>query len=174
MEIKGVGAVVKELRALGGNIEKMIDAETKAAAFSIEKDAKIYAPKNFGKLAQSISHAKIKESNYKITVNETYGAYLEFGTGSTKVKVPPEFEETARSFMGKKTGTFADFIKAMTLYFEAKGYDTKYVWIACINQLNEGMNPRPFLYPAWVKGKKEYVENLKKVLSKVTRKVESV
>lgn len=173
MEIKGIGSVVKELRALGGNIEKMIDAETKAAAFSIEKDAKIYAPKNFGKLAQSISHAKIKESNYKITVNENYGAYMEFGTGA-KVQVPDEFKDIANSFRNQKGGTFKEGLEAIKAWCRAKGIDEKAAYPIFAKILGAGVNPRPFLYPAWIKGKKEYVDNLKKVLSKVTRKVESV
>ena len=170
MEVKGINETIKELRKFGKDAEKLIDAETEAIAFQIENDAKVLAPKNFGKLAQSISNAKVKMSNYKVTVNEKYGAYIEFGTGA-KVKVPSGFEEMANSFKGKKSGTFAEFLEAMTIYFKAKGYDTKYVWIACINKINNGMNPQPFLYPAYIKGKKDYLNNLTKLVKSFNKKI---
>lgn len=165
MKIKGVNSVIAELRAKSKDIDVLIDAETEAIAIQIENDAKQRAPKNLGDLARSISHEKVSDSNYKVTVNEIYGVYMEFGTGA-KVSVPPEFAEMASTFKGQKNGTFADFIKSMTLYFEQKGYDTKNVWIACINILNNGINPQPFLYPAWQKGKKDYLTNLKRLLNK--------
>jgi len=168
--VNGISETIAELRKFGSDVEKMINAETEAAAIQIELDAKRLAPKNFGKLAQSISHDKINSSNYKVTVNEFYGAYIEFGTGAL-VKVPPGFEEMANSFKGQKSGSFKDFIAAMTIWFNAKGYDTKNVWIACINKLNNGSEARPFLYPAWVKGKKDYESNLKKMLTHLNRKI---
>jgi len=172
MEIKGIGEVVKELRSIGGQIEKLIDAETKAAAFNIEKDAKILAPKNFGKLAQSISHVKIKESNYKITVNENYGGYMEFGTGA-KVVVPDEFKDIANSFRNQKGGTFEQGLEAIKVWCRAKGIDEKAAYPIFAKILGAGVNPQPFLYPAWIKGKKEYLETLKKVLNKYGQTVSS-
>jgi len=172
MEIKGIGEVVKELRSIGGQIEKLIDAETKAAAFNIEKDAKILAPKNFGKLAQSISHVKIKESNYKITVNENYGGYMEFGTGA-KVVVPDEFKDIANSFRNQKGGTFEQGLEAIKVWCRAKGIDEKAAYPIFAKILGAGINPKPFLYPAWIKGKKEYLETLKKVLNKYGQTVSS-
>lgn len=168
--VKGVSSVIAELQKFGKNIDKIIDLQTEGIAFQIATDAKNLAPRNFGKLYQSISFSKPKPLQRKVTVNEKYGAYMEFGTGAL-VKVPPEFDTMAKSFMGKKGGTFAQFIEAMTIYFKAKGYDTKYVWIACVNKLNNGMNPQPFLYPAWVKGKKDYLDNLKKLLLKMNKKI---
>jgi len=165
MEIKGIGEVVKELRSIGGQIEKLIDMETEAAAFKIEKDAKIYAPKNFGKLAQSISHERIKISNYKITVNENYGAFMEFGTGA-KVVVPDEFKDIANSFRNQKGGTFEEGLEAIKVWCRAKGIDEKAAYPIFAKILGAGINPQPFLYPAWIKGKKEYLETLKKVLNK--------
>lgn len=167
---KGINETIAKLRASGKDIEKQINAETEAIAFQIEGDAKKLAPKNFGKLAQSISNKKVKSALYKVTVNELYGAYFEFGTGA-KVRVPQGFEEIANSFRGKKTGTFQQFLESMTVWFKSKGYDTKYVWIACINKINDGMNPRPFLYPAWIKGKKDYLENLEKILKRLNKKI---
>ena len=165
LRVKGASEVIKELRKYGKDIEKEIDAETEAIAFQIEADAKQRAPKNFGKLAQSISKSKVSESNYKVTVNEDYGGYMEFGTG-VKVNVPMEFKDLAASFKNNKKGTFKQALESIKLWCRAKGIDEKAAYPILAKILGAGVNPQPFLYPAWVKGKKDYLNNLNKLLKK--------
>lgn len=167
--IKGVNEVIKELRAIGKDMEKLIDAETNDIAKQIEGDAKKLAPKNFGKLAQSISSEKVKESQYKISTQEFYAGYMEFGTG-TKVNIPAEFKDMAASFKGKK-GSYKEGLAAITAWCKAKGIDEKFAWVIFAKILGAGVNPQPFLYPAWIKGKKDYLDNLKKLLSKYNKKI---
>ena len=170
MEIKGVSSVISELRKFGKDVEKMIDAETEAIAFQIESDAKKLAPKNFGKLAQSISHSKPEPMQRKVTVNELYGAYMEFGTGS-KVNVPAEFSQMAASFKGKKQGTFKQGLEAIKVWCRAKGIDEKAAYPIFAKILGAGVNPQPFLYPSWIKGKKDYQNNLEKLLKRLNKKI---
>ena len=165
LRVKGASEVIKELRKYGKDIEKEIDAETEAIAFQIEADAKQRSPKNFGKLAQSISKSKVSESNYKVTVNEDYGGYMEFGTG-VKVNVPMEFKDLAASFKNNKKGTFKQALESIKLWCRAKGIDEKAAYPILAKILGSGVNPQPFLYPAWVKGKKDYLKNLNKLLNK--------
>jgi hypothetical protein len=167
---KGVQGVISDLQKFGKDAEKMIDAETEAIAFQIEGDAKKLAPKNFGKLAQSISHSKPKPLQRKVTVNELYGAYMEFGTG-TKVNVPAEFKEMANSFKGAKQGTFKQGLEAIKVWCRAKGIDEKFAHPIFAKILGAGVNPQPFLYPSWIKGKKDYVKNLEKLLSRMNKKI---
>lgn len=168
--IKGVDQVIRELRSYGKDMEKLIDAETNDVALQIEADAKRLAPKNFGKLAQSISKEKIKESQYKISTQEMYAGYMEFGTG-TKVSIPAEFKDIAATFKGNKTGTYQQGLESIKLWCKAKGIDEKYAWVIFATILGAGVNPQPFLYPAWIKGKKDYLDNLKKLLSKYNKKI---
>src|SRR6478736_5517046 len=147
--VKGVSKTIAELRSFGKDIEKKINAETEATAFEIEELAKKLAPKNFGKLAQSISKEKIKISNYKVTVNEFYGAFMEFGTG-TKVNVPAEFADMAKSFKGIKRGTFEQGLEAIKVWCRAKGIPEEAAYPIFAKILGAGINPQPFLYPAWV------------------------
>jgi len=170
MEIKGLSGVVSELRAFGKDMEKRINAETEAIAFQIEEDAKKLAPKNFGKLAQSISHSKVKESHYKVTVNELYGAYMEFGTG-TKVNVPAEFADMAKSFKGQKGGDWKKGLESIKIWCRSKGIDEKFAYPIFAKILGAGISPRPFLYPAYTKGKKDYIKNLQKLLDKTKKKI---
>jgi hypothetical protein len=60
MKINGINDVLKELRKEQKGVERAIDLETEAIAIQVERDAKKLAPKNFGKLAQSISHLNTK------------------------------------------------------------------------------------------------------------------
>lgn len=168
--IDGISQVISELRSINKEVEKLINSETQAIAFQIENDAKKLAPKNFGKLAQSISNKKIKDSQYKITVNEFYGAYMEFGTG-TKVQVPAEFSDIAKSFKGKKSGTFEKGLEAIKVWCRSKGIDEKAAYAIFAKILGAGINPQPFLYPAWIKGKKDYENNLRKLLAKMNKKI---
>ena len=168
--IKGLASTIAELRAYGKDIDKMIDAETQAIAFQIEADAKKLAPKNFGKLAQSISNAKVKPALYKVTVNELYGVYLEFGTGS-KVSVPAEFADMASSFKGKKQGTFKQGLEAIKVWCRSRGIPEEAAYPIFAKILGAGINPRPFLYPAYIKGKSEYIKNLNTLLKNLNKKI---
>ena len=168
--IKGLNSTIAELKAFGEKAEKLINAETQAIAFQIEADAKKLAPKNFGKLAQSISHLEVKPALYKVTVNELYGAYMEFGTG-TKVSVPAEFADMAATFKGKKQGTFKQGLEAIKVWCKAKGIPEEAAYLIFAKILGAGINPRPFLYPAWTKGRKDYQNNLERLLKSLNKKI---
>ena len=174
--IKGLSSTISELRKFGEKAEKLINAETQSTAFNIEEDAKKRAPKNFGKLAQSISTSQpISDKNKSIisrviTVNEIYGAYMEFGTGS-KVNVPAEFADMAATFKGKKQGTFKQGLEAIKVWCKAKGIPEEAAYPIFAKILGAGINPRPFLYPAYIKGKSEYQNNLERLLKSLNKKI---
>lgn len=172
---KGINETIAKLQQFGKATEKQINAEIEATAFQIESDAKKFAPKNFGKLAQSISHEKVKNLTWRVTVNESYGAYLEFGTGH-KVKVPPEFKEIAEQFRGSGRGpqqkgkSFEDGLESIVEWCKAKGIPIIQAKWIFLKILGAGINPRPFLYPAYQKGKKDLLKNLEKLV-KVNKKI---
>ena len=174
--IKGLSSTISELRKFGEKAEKLINAETQSTAFNIEEDAKKRAPKNFGKLAQSISTSQpISDKNKSIisrviTVNEFYGAYMEFGTGS-KVNVPAEFADMAATFKGKKQGTFKQGLEAIKVWCKAKGIPEEAAYPIFAKILGAGVNPQPFLYPAYIKGKKDYQNNLERILKSLNKKI---
>jgi HK97 gp10 family phage protein len=170
MGLKNAADVIDQIKKFGKDAEKIIAAETEAIAIQMVSDAKRLAPKNFGKLAQSISYRKIKEFDYEITINAEYGAYLEFGTG-TKVQIPPEFADMAASFKGKGRGSFKDGLESIKLWCRSKGIPEEAAYPIFAKILGAGINPQPFLYPAYVKGKKDYFENLKKALGRLNRKI---
>jgi HK97 gp10 family phage protein len=137
MEIKGLNTVLANIRKYGKEAEKDIEGVTELVARNIEKNAKNYAPANFGKLGQSIQAVKDTPLNWKVEaggVIAPYAPFVEFGTGGL-VDVPNELKDQAIKFKGKG-----------------------------IKQVN--LRPRPYLYPALLQGRTEYLEKLKKVLEK--------
>jgi len=137
MEIKGLNSVISKIRKAGEEAERDIEAVTELVARNIEKNAKVSAPKNLGKLAQSIQAVKTESTKWNIEaggVLAPYAPFVEFGTGGT-VEVPEELTEMALKFKGNG-----------------------------IRQIN--LKPRPYLYPSLLKGRSEYLDKLKKVLEK--------
>ena len=173
MEVKGINETIKELRKFGKDAVELINAETETTINQIAIDAKERAPLNFGKLSQSISIAqdiKSKGEIWRVYVNSKYAAFMEFGTG-TKVQVPAEFKDMAASFKGQKSGTFKEGLEAIKIWCRAKGIDEKAAYPIFAKILGAGVNPQPFLYPAYIKGKKDYLNNLTKLVKSFNKKI---
>jgi HK97 gp10 family phage protein len=165
MQVKGINEVISNLRKYGKEAEKDVEGVTELTARNIEKYAKQSAPVNFGKLGQSIVTEKVNPTTYKVVVNAPYGAYMEFGTG-TKVEVPSELESVAREFQGKKSGNFKTALEDIKQWCRSKGIPEEAAYPILAKILKVGITPKPYLYPAYLRGKTEYLDKLKKVLNK--------
>lgn len=170
MAVRGVNKVIADIKQFGAEAERKIAAETEAIAMQIEMDAKRLAPVNFGKLQQSISRKKINPTNYKVTVNEFYGAYVEFGTGK-QFKPHAEWNDIASQFKGPTGRSFADGVESIEIWLRAKGGDPKDAKWVLLNILMNGVQAQPFLYPAFVKGRNDYKTNLEKLLKRLKRNI---
>lgn len=95
---------------------------------------------------------------------------MEFGTG-TKVKVPAGFAEMAKQFQGKGRGNWKDALEAIKVWCKSKGIDEKAAYPILAKIIGAGINPQPFLYPSYQKGKKDLVVNLEKLLKSVNKKI---
>jgi hypothetical protein len=137
MEIKGVNSVIADLRKYGKEAEKDIQGVTELVARNIEKDAKSGVVANFGKLGQSIQAVKINDYNWAIEAGGILAPYAPFVEFGTGGLVQ-----------------VPDELKQQAIKFKGKG----------IRQVN--LRARPYLYPALLRGRAEYLDKLKKVLSK--------
>lgn len=137
MEIKGLNSVLSNLRKYGKEAEKDIAGVTELTARKIESYAKNNAPVDTGKLGQSIQAVKENEFNWNIEAGGVLAPYAPFIEFGTGGLVEVPNE-----------------LKEQALKFKGKG----------IKQIN--LRARPFLYPALLRGRIEYVEKLKKVLEK--------
>lgn len=137
MEIKGLNSVLANIRKYGKEAEKDIEGVTELVARNIEKNAKQLAPANFGKLGQSIQAVKDTPLNWKVEAGGVIAPYAPFVEFGTGGLVDVPNE-----------------LKDQAIKFKGKG----------IKQVN--LKPRPYLYPALLQGRTEYLEKLKKVLEK--------
>ena len=83
-------------------------------------------------------------------------------------KIQKEFEWPV---MFKKQGTFKQGLEAIKVWCKSKGIPEEAAYPIFAKILGAGINPQPFLYPAWVKGKKDYQNNLERVLKSLSKKI---
>ena len=171
MAIKGLNKVLKSLKKFGKEADVEIDITAMATSNDIAYDAKTNAPKNIGKLAQSISSPaeKVKDRNYKVVVTSPYGGYVEFGTGA-KVQVPKEMQEMASLWKSKGGGTFEQGLQSVRDWCKNKGIEESAAYPIFMSILKKGTDAQPFLYPAFIKGRKTFLKDLKKLLKNLTAK----
>lgn len=137
MQVKGLNEVISKIRQYGKEAERDIEGVTELVARNIEKDAKNLAPTNFGKLGQSIQAVKQNPTNWTIEAGGAIAPYAPFVEfGTGGLVVVPQE------------------LKELAIKFKGKG----------IKKIN--LRARPYLYPALLKGRAEYLDKLKKVLSK--------
>lgn len=168
MRNRSVARVIAELRAKKRDIDKKIDDITQANAIEMAGDATRRAPAAFGKLRQSITYKKVVNLKWKVTANKEYAAYMEFGTGA-KVKVPAEFSEMAKTFQNNRGGNFQAALNSIKIWCRKKGIDEKAAYPILLSILRVGVNPQPFMYPAWVAAKRKYLNDLENLLRSLNR-----
>lgn len=137
MEIKGLNSVIANLRKYGKEAEKDIEAVTELTARNIELYAKGSVVANFGKLGQSIKAVEQDKLHWNIEAGGVIAPYAAYVEFGTGGLVNVPNE-----------------LKEQAWLFKGKG----------IKEVN--LRARPYLYPALLRGRKEYVEKLKKVLEK--------
>lgn len=142
MQLKGINSVISDIRKYGKEAEKDIAGVTELVARNIEKYAKQTAPANLGKLGQSIQAEKVNDYNWNIEAGGILAPYAPFIEFGTGGLVDVPTE-----------------LKEVAIKFKGKG----------IKQVN--LRARPYLYPALLKGRIEYIDKLKKVLEKYGKSV---
>ena len=137
MEIKGINEVIANIRKYGKEAEKDIAGVTEQMARKIESYAKQNATTDLGKLGQSIKAVKDTDTSWTIEAGGVLAPYAPFVEFGTGGLVEVPNE-----------------LKEQAIKFKGKG----------IKKIN--LRARPFLYPALLRGRVEYLEKLNKVLSK--------
>ena len=146
-DIKGLDKLLKDLQALGPDGVSVIEETTELIARDIEVDAKQLAPVNKGQhggtLKQNIKALKVDKLTWKVYAN---------ANGTAPYSAYMEFG----------TGGLVDVpaeLAEMAIKFKGKG----------IKKID--LRPQPFLYPAFVKGRKNYVKELETELKALTKKI---
>lgn len=133
-ELKGLQELLKKFKTLDKEIVKNVDDLIEGSAQEIELDAKVAAPVNFGKLRQGIKSEPIQ------------GEKLGY-----RVVAKEKYSAFMEFGTGGKVKVPAE-LKDIAIQFKGKG----------IREVN--IQPRPFLYPAFVKHRKILIKDLKDYL----------
>lgn len=134
----------------------------------IEK-AKKSVPVDEGTLRNSLRVEEFDKINYNAGTNLPYAPYIEFGTGR-KVKIPAEFSEMARKARSGKKGSFKDGLANIQRWCRRKGIDENLAYIIFVNILNNGMEAKPFMYPAYIEAKRNYNKDMETALEKLSKR----
>lgn len=169
LKLEGADKLIKELGKLGDEARKRTDSVTDSAVRSIASDAISNVRKDTGTLASRITPIKVEESSYAVVVYADYAAYVEFGTGK-KVRVPSELKGLASKIRNQKTGTFEEGLDNIREWCRRIGIEESAAYPIFMSILQNGLEPRPFLFPAYIKNKSKYIKDLKKLLNRLTKK----
>ena len=144
MAVKGLDKVLNNLKKFGKEAEEDLHVITGSVASEISMDAQNRAPVDLGKLRQSISFFEVEKSSYIVEANSTgLAPYAAYVEFGTGGPVRVPNE-----------------MKEIAIKFKGKG------------DRNINMQPQPYLYPAFVKGRKQYLKDLKVLLKRLTKKYE--
>ena len=133
-EIKGLNKLLKKFETLDKEIIKNVEGTIEGAAQDIEVEAKVAAPVDFGKLRQGIKAQPIAGKEMGYRV-----------IAKEKYSAFMEFGTGGRVKVPTE-------LKDVAIQFKGKG----------IREVN--IQPRPFLYPAFVKHRKILIKDLKDYL----------
>ena len=99
--VRGLSDVMRILEASAFEHPKKIRQATREAARNILAESKRKVPVDTGDLRRSAFVEYPTSDSAKITFNEDYAPFVEFGTGGL-VEIPKGFEALASEFKGKK------------------------------------------------------------------------
>lgn len=146
-KIKGLDKVLRKITAFGEDGKKRITAVTAAAALDIQHEATRNAPTvyKYSYGAEQNVNGEISQSIFSEKISDTF------------------WKVSVNSVMG----AYAEF--GTGAYVEVSPEFKDIAWSYYIN--GKGlMLPRPYFYPAWIKGKKQYMKDLKDALHGLQQK----
>jgi HK97 gp10 family phage protein len=175
-KLDGVQDAINRLAKAGDDIAEEVDMELADGAEMIRaaaiKNVKNNIKNTTSKLSGGMYADKIDVLRYEVGNNVFYAPYIEFGTGG-KVEVPELLTEVANKIKSReKRGTFDKMVGAIYEWGVKKGYLSKKdpkakqtaLWWS-LRILKNGIDPQPFLYPAFVASRKKIVERIRAVVN---------
>ncbi len=164
VEMTGLAKIKAGLKKASQKKQAEIDLELGYIAKEIESLAKQKAPVNFGVLRASIYSEK-RGKQWFVGATKEYAIFIEFGT-VLKVDIPSDFASEIRSQpYEKRPNTFDKMIESLTLWAKRKGVPEGAVYPIAMTLLKEGMEPKPFLIPAYRKAIKGVRAKINRILN---------
>lgn len=199
IEVKGADRLIKALQKAGDQVAKEVEAELRYGAEDVEDIAGQLVPSDEGLLRSSIRSDRVEGNSkkviYQVGVFAPYAGYVEFGTGG-KVDIPSGWEREAAKSKNAPSGSWQEFINALTEWVKRKGlvgtysikagqrgqqtrtdrgrargeqdaYARQIAFLIARKIYKEGLRPRPFLRPAFEQKRQEIIDRVKTVLKDI-------
>ncbi|AGO48423.1 putative tail component [Cellulophaga phage phi10:1] len=141
--VKGLSKLIKDLSKLGDAVDKKVSATVEASARELASDAEQLAPRDLGDLRQSIRPQEITKKTWKVYANFT---------GLAPYAAYIEFGTGGKVSVPSELADMAD-------KFRGKG----------LKKID--LRPQPYLYPAFVKQRTVFFDDLKALLVAELKKV---
>lgn len=165
MKAKGVNRIKKMFANKGKELNRKSNDLVSATALIGRSVAVQKAPSAFGKLRQGIN-IKTNRLKAKVFSQAEYSVYVEFGTGK-KVRIPsytPEPLKKAAALMRSgRGGNFDDFLTRLSRWARLKGIPNEAVYPIALSILRNGVEPQPFMRPAFIAARKHLILGLKRL-----------
>ncbi|HUS89825.1 MAG TPA: HK97-gp10 family putative phage morphogenesis protein [Desulfosporosinus sp.] len=174
--IKGFDRLIKDLISLGNDLPEKIRGVALQNAKELAATAKSNAPVNDGLLRSSIRVDEESDRNtfysFVVEANAGHAAYMEFGTGR-KVQVPAELQSLASEIQNAPSGrSFEEGLNAIKDWAKKKGLSEDDAYPIFMSILRNGVTPHPFLYPALLRQRNIYYQDLENLLNNELKKID--
>lgn len=189
IRMKGMDKVLKKLKDFPVTLQTEIEGELKNGADEMAREAKADAPKDEGQIwnAISVQHQRLK---HRVYMQKQHGVFMEFGTKG-KFKAPSFLGSYPSRFRGKGNGTYKEALENMERWVKRKGITGTYsvksrrrtgnkstqeqqnkraAYLILRKILREGLAPRPYFFPAFLKVRKRVVSRIKQRLKEHIRR----
>ena len=171
--VKGLENVIGDFKEKKSSIKKQVKDELVLTAYDIQAEAKMNVQANssyMGNLANSIEIDTTNDMEVSVFAKAEYAAFIEFGTRKFAerevAKLPQSWQKEAARFKNKKSkDTFKDFVRKLTEWARVtKKIDPENAYNAAKRIMIEGIQARPYLYPAFNNNYPKLIKRLKEIL----------
>ena len=185
IKLDGIKGTIADVERIAKDSQQRTKIALVDFGTKVEADAKRDAPADEGKLRNSINSV-YRDGEVSINVTADYAAFMEFGTRKFAAKyvatLPADWKAYAATFKGGGGGSFDQFIQAIMAWVRRKGIGADTTssgnvsnsrssldkqqqaayWIA-INILQNGIKPKPFLFPAVKRHTPELIKDINEI-----------
>jgi len=173
VKFSGSKKIDKHFEKFRKELDKVVDENLINKAKEITAEAKRKAPVDMGFLQTGIKWKQTDEHEYTVTSEAYYSAFMEFGTGK-KVDPPAEWHDIALKFKGggraDGKNDFDSGLKSIEEWCMRVGIDPENAYFIFMNILKEGLEPHPFMHPAFVHGRKTYKKDMENEIQFLIKK----
>ncbi|AEE91205.1 Phage protein, HK97 gp10 family [Tepidanaerobacter acetatoxydans Re1] len=160
--VQGIDRLLKKLNSLGGDVNKAVKRGVTEATRKIQRDAKDFAPFNYGQLKDGIVTEIIEEEDKIVGIVKStagHNQYVEFGTGPVGRASPKDLPP----------GINPKYVEGMWWIHESQidpDVAEKYGFIKIETEQGVfygtyGQRPHPYMYPAMKQNEKYVKETIK-------------